>query len=215
MRQAGRLDQIDPLGWALPCTVHRPATPTGHTAFKSRAPSVFKGATANRRMVRLPDRPVTCTSRNPDSARPRTRNLDALEFSRRFLQHVLPEGWMKVRHCGLMHASGPIPPDTLRQRIALPSDASGQPPPSPTGPPPSCYCPDCGGHLLVVPRVFPCQRAFFDTGEANHACAPAHVSHPPSPYVEGQGLLRPEPRIRCDTGVDERRQPLADRSDSR
>jgi hypothetical protein len=40
-----------------------------------------------------------------------------MEFIRRFLQHVFPDGVMKVRHCGFRQASYALPPDTLRLMI--------------------------------------------------------------------------------------------------
>jgi hypothetical protein len=164
MRHAGRLEQIDPQVWAIPWNGHSQANPNGHTSFTSLAPDVCKVALANSRLVRLNARPVPFTYRKPGSARPRTLNLDAMELIRRFLPHGLPDGWLKVRHFGWLHASCPIPPDTIRQMISLKIDASCPPTPSQTGPPPPFDCPDGGGHLLGVPRVFPCQSACFDTG---------------------------------------------------
>jgi hypothetical protein len=37
-----------------------------------------------------------------DGHKHKTLTLDALEFLRRFLQHVLPKGFMKIRHYGLL-----------------------------------------------------------------------------------------------------------------
>jgi hypothetical protein len=37
-----------------------------------------------------------------DAHRPKTMTLDADEFLRRFVQHVLPRGFVKVRHYGLL-----------------------------------------------------------------------------------------------------------------
>jgi len=88
MCQAGLLEHIDPQVWTIPWNIHSQANHHGHSAFTSLAPYVFKGAIANRRIVGLKDRTVTFTYRKPGSARPRTANLDAMEFIRRFLQHV-------------------------------------------------------------------------------------------------------------------------------
>ena len=38
--------------------------------------------------------------------RERLQRLEAVEFLRRFLQHVLPRGFVKVRHYGLLSNSG-------------------------------------------------------------------------------------------------------------
>ena len=117
MDQAGWLAQIDPRVWQTNWNVHSQANPNGHTSFTYLAPYVFKVALSNSRIVSLKDRTVTFTYRKPGSARPRTTRLDIMEFLRRFLQHVLPDGFMKVRHFGFLHASCAIPTDTLRLMI--------------------------------------------------------------------------------------------------
>jgi hypothetical protein len=164
MSQAGLLESIDPQVWNIPWNVHSQANPHSHTAFTYLAPYVFKVAISNSRIVCLKDRTVTFTYRKPGSARPRTTHLDAMEFIRRFLQHVLPDGFMKVRHFGFMNASSAIKPHTIRQMISLKIGATCQPAPPQIDPPSTFSCPDCGGQLLVVTRVFPFQTAFFDTG---------------------------------------------------
>jgi hypothetical protein len=92
MRQAGLLEQIDPQVWTLPWNVHSQANHHSHSAFTSLAPYVFRVAISNHRLVSLQDRTVTFTYRKVGSTRLRTAHLDVMEFLRRFLQHVLPEG---------------------------------------------------------------------------------------------------------------------------
>jgi hypothetical protein len=86
-----------------------------------------------------------------------------MEFLRRFLQHVLPDGFMKVRHFGFLHTSCAVPFATIRLMIvqAHPSDA---PPPQRTPPKPLvARCPTCGAPMCVVMRVWTSPRAFVDT----------------------------------------------------
>ncbi len=90
--------------------------------------------------------------------------LDALEFIRRFLQHTLPAGFMKVRHFGFMNASCAIHPETIRQMICVQLGTLGQPALTHIDPSTTFYCSGCGGPLLIVTRVFPFQATFFDTG---------------------------------------------------
>ena len=117
MRTAGLLEYIDPQVWTVPWNVHRQAQPYGHSAFAYLAPSVFKVAISTHRLVSRTDRMVTFTYRKVGSARLRTAQLDGIEFLRRFLQHVLPEGFMKVRHVGFLHASCAISLATIRLMI--------------------------------------------------------------------------------------------------
>jgi Putative transposase len=75
VRQAGLLEHIAPRVWTIPWNVHSQARPDGHAALTSLAPSVFRVAISNRRLVSLQDRTVTFTYRKPGSSRPRTTPL--------------------------------------------------------------------------------------------------------------------------------------------
>jgi hypothetical protein len=138
--------------------------PHGATALKYLAPYVFQVALSNRRIVSLKDRNVTFTYRKPGSARPRTAQLDVLEFMRRFLQHVLPSGFMKGRHFGFMSATCAINTPDIRRMMAETNGATPAPPPTQDDPSPPLSCPHCGGELLIIMRVLPSQGAFVDTG---------------------------------------------------
>lgn len=164
MPHAALLTHIAPLVWPTTWNGHRQANPNGHPSCTYLAPYVFTVALATSRIVCLQERTVPFTSRKPGRARPRTTTLDAMAFLRRFLQHVVPDGFMKVRHCGFMHARSAIHTHPLRQMISLTIGATGQPAPPHIDPPSTFACPDCGGPLRVVTRVFPCQTACFATG---------------------------------------------------
>jgi hypothetical protein len=164
MRQAGLLESIAPEVWTIPWNVHSQANHNGHSAFTYLAPYVFRVAISNRRIVSLKDRTVTFTYRKVGSARPRTTHLDVMEFLRRFLQHVLPDGFMKVRHFGLLHASCAIPLDTIRLLIMQAHPIESQPP-QPTPPQPlAARCPTCGAPMRVVMRLWTSHSDFVDTG---------------------------------------------------
>ncbi len=115
------------------------------------------------RIVSLTDRTVTFTYRKVGRTRLRTAHLDGMEFLRRFLQHILPEGFMKVRPCGFMHASAAIHTDTIRQMIvpAHPSDA--QPPQRPPPQPLAVRCPTRDAPMRIVMRLWTSHRDFADT----------------------------------------------------
>jgi hypothetical protein len=163
MRQAGLLEHIDPPVWSIPWNGHSPANHHGPSAFTSRAPYVFKVAISNHRLVSLKDHLVTCTYRKVGSARLRTTHLDAIEFLRRFLQHVLPHGFMKVRHFGFLHASCAVPLTTIRRMIVPAPPGNDQPPPRPPPPPRAARCPTCGAPMRVVMRLWTASRDFVDT----------------------------------------------------
>jgi len=163
MRHASLLGQIDPRVWTIPWNVHSQADHHGHSAFTYLAPYVFKVAISNHRLVSLTDRTVTFTYRKVGSTRLRTAQLDGLEFLRRFLQHVLPEGFMKVRHFGFLHASCAVPLATIRLLIVpgTPSESgsSQRTPPKPF----TARWPTCGTPMRVVMRVWPAPSDFVET----------------------------------------------------
>ena len=164
MRQAGLLAHINPQVWTIPWNVHSQAKHNGHSAFTYLAPYVFKVAISNHRLVSLKDRTVTFTYRKVGSARLRTAHLDGMEFLRRFLQHVLPDGFMKVRHFGFLHASCAIPPATIRRMIGQAHPLDGPPPPRTPPPPRVACCPTCGAPMRVVMRLWTSHSGFVDTG---------------------------------------------------
>jgi hypothetical protein len=107
---------------------------------------------------------VTFTSRKPGSARPRTPHLDAIELIRRFLQHVLPDGFMKVRHFGFMNTRWAIPTDTVRRLIVTRHPGVFKTPAVKTPAPVVASCPTCGAPMQVVWRRWSAQRVVLDTG---------------------------------------------------
>lgn len=163
MRQAGLLEQIDPQVWTIPWNVHSQPNHHGHSAFSYLAPSVFKVAISNRRIVSLTDRTVTFTYRKVGSARLRTAQLDVMEFLRRFLQHVLPHGFMKVRHFGFLHASCAVPLATIRQLMGQAHPSKTPLPPRPPPLPRVARCPTCDAPMDLILRVWPASRDFVDT----------------------------------------------------
>jgi hypothetical protein len=81
-------------------------------------------AISNHRLIAIGDEHVTFATKNG-----LTHTLDAVEFVRRFLDHVLPEGFVKIRHYGLYaatHINGRL--ELARARLAPnPESSSPQP----------------------------------------------------------------------------------------
>jgi hypothetical protein len=72
-----------------------------------------------------------------------------MEFIRRFLQHVLPTGFMKVRYYGFMNSASSFP---LKQVKFLIQIAFGFDLPAPASEPvsfPMPTCPHCGATLKL------------------------------------------------------------------
>jgi hypothetical protein len=164
IRQAGLLEHIAPQVWTIPWNVHSQANHHGHSAFTSLAPYVFRVAISNHRLVSLTDRTGTFTYRKVGSARLRTAQLDVMEFLRRFLQHVLPDGLQKVRHFGLLHASCAVPLAAIRLMMVQGHPSEAQPTQCKPPPPRAARCPTCGAPMRVIRRVWTSHSGFVDTG---------------------------------------------------
>ncbi len=120
-------------------------------------------AIANSRLLTLDERGVTFRwkdyrARAGATGREwiKTMTLPVDEFIRRFLLHVLPDGFHRIRHYGLF-ASGTRAANIARIRSLLapapPSDEV-DPEPAHDGPPvPACPC--CGGRLFILERFRP------------------------------------------------------------
>ncbi|MGE0289770.1 MAG: IS91 family transposase [Bradyrhizobium sp.] len=81
----------------------------------------------------------------------KTMRLDASEFMRRFLLHVLPAGFHRIRHYGLL-ANGNHKQDIARARELLAAPLSHEQPQEPErdSNPPTLTCRHCGGSMTVV-----------------------------------------------------------------
>ena len=88
--------------WTTNWIVHCQAVGDGRTVLKYLAPYIYRVALSNRRLVRMQDGTVTFRYK-PRNKPWKTMTLDALAFIPRFLQHVLPKGFQKVRAFGFLH----------------------------------------------------------------------------------------------------------------
>jgi hypothetical protein len=100
LRTMDWFDQVPTEVWSRDWVVHCQPVGNGVAALKYLAPYIFRVALANRRILTLDDGKVTFAYKDSNSGETRTCTLRAEEFIRRFLQHVLPKGFVKVRYFG-------------------------------------------------------------------------------------------------------------------
>ena len=119
MKAAGIEGEIPVDVWETEWNVNCQAVGESAASLKYLAPYVFKVAIANSRILKVENRTVTFRYQKPKSSRWRTMALDVLEFIRRFLQHVLPTGFMKVRYFGFINPNCKVGLDTISALIEL------------------------------------------------------------------------------------------------
>ena len=133
------------------------------TVLKYLARYTHKTAISNRRLVSLEDGQVCFRWKDYAHGRQwRTMKLSATEFVRRFLMHVLPSGFVRVRHYGILANRH------RQQKLALCRDLLGveatsqEDVPAPLATPehdspvtPTKVCPVCGAGRMIVIAEFP------------------------------------------------------------
>lgn len=111
-------------------------------------------AISNHRLVKLEGGRVTFRYKDyADARRDKAMTLDAIEFLRRFVQHVLPAGFTKVRHYGLLANRFRADRLAVARRLLWAKALDGPVGPSPAEPPPvesprRGGCERCGGRRL-------------------------------------------------------------------
>lgn len=102
LKKRGLLSQVDRRVWKKDWITKCKPVGNGQAACKYLAPYIFRVALSNRRLVKFADGQVTFTYQESATKRVRRCTLSAEEFIRRFLQHALPDRFVKVRYYGLL-----------------------------------------------------------------------------------------------------------------
>jgi hypothetical protein len=152
--------------WTQPWVVHCQHAGAGEKVLGYLARYVFRVAIANSRLESFADGHVTFRYRDNRTQQLQRVTLGAEDFIGRFMQHILPRGFPKVRYYGLASASRQKDREQaralLRPEMATNTNDAQidiSPPASPASAPPP-LCPHCRiGHLIVVQLLRP-QRKF-------------------------------------------------------
>jgi len=159
MRVAGLYELIDETIWQIDWNVNCQAVGPSERSLKYLAPYVFRVAISNSRIVKLEDRRVFFKYRKSGSRRMRVASLDVMEFMRRFLQHVLPPGFMKVRYYGFLHPACAVALADVKTMIEVAHGFDIQLPSKNIKPRPCATCTDCGAELVYCYSILPYMAA--------------------------------------------------------
>jgi hypothetical protein len=156
LNRAGFLDQIPAAVWTTPWVVHAQPAGNGERVLDYLARYLFRVAICNSRLEHIDDQHVILRYRDNRTQQMRRATLSGVEFLRRFLQHVLPRRFTKVRYFGLWSRARRRDLDHAHQLLGgsatppsspVPSSAPSDPPA--VGPP----CPLCHAGTLVLIAV--------------------------------------------------------------
>jgi Putative transposase/Transposase zinc-binding domain len=113
-------------------------------------------AISNHRLVKLAEGRVTFRYRDyADAGKEKLLTLSAEEFLRRFVQHVLPKSFMKIRHYGLLSSRQREARLRLARRLLLPRVALFGSGSSAIEPAEAAHCPQCGSLRRVRGELLP------------------------------------------------------------
>ncbi len=167
--QADLIADIPKRTWRRKWVVHCQHAGTGKKVLEYLGRYMHRTAIANSRLEHFDGEHVTFRYRDNRSSKIRHCHLDAVEFARRFLQHVLPRRFVKVRSYGLYSTSSRPDLEQATQMLApatATSDSDSAPTPEPDdsgGEPGQAAlraCPHCGvGHMHIVAELLPTARS--------------------------------------------------------
>ena len=153
LRAAGLYSQVEGVAWTKKFVVD--IQPVGHAVptLKYLAPYVHRVAINDARMASINDEKVIYRIRRKKN-RLQTKTVAGETFVESFLQHVLPAGFMKIRHYGWMSANSRISIDEVKWLVWVMLGwtfwlGSGfAPQPEKLIAP--IQCTECGGEMRVV-----------------------------------------------------------------
>jgi len=163
------LGQVPASVWKQKWVVHCQHAGSGEKVLDYLGRYVFRIAITNSRLESFENGQVTFRYRDNRTQELKHLALSAEEFIRRFLRHVLPKSFVKVRSYGLWSARSQAKLEKARDLLVPPKPALGPPTPPPAtvniSPPPNeaaadqpRLCPCCKiGHLVWVRELLPQQ----------------------------------------------------------
>ena len=151
MKKACLIDQIPALAWEQDWVIDSQAVGQGQNSLRYLSRYIFRVAISNNRIKSYDDHKVRFLYKDHTKKKWKTMSLDAMEFIRRFLQHVLPTRFMKVRHYGFLNPNSRLSIEKISEIICLIHDVIRDLLPKiPSREKKGLLCPRCGHGLRLL-----------------------------------------------------------------
>jgi hypothetical protein len=144
LKKLGLFDAVPPVVWKKNWVIHCEHAGQGPEIIRYLARYIHRVALTNSNIISLKNNHVTFRYQPVGAKSWKTMTLPALAFMARFLQHVLPKGFTKVRYYGFLHPRCTTKLQSVREQLG----ASAQP--VPEDPPQTMLCPECKIPLQFV-----------------------------------------------------------------
>jgi hypothetical protein len=198
--QTSLASQVSARVWRKPWVVDCRPVGSGAAALKYLAPYIFRIALSNNRIERLANDKVTFRYTDGKTGETKRATLAVDEFIGRYLAHVLPKGFVKVRYYGLLRVGKRQLLAQARNAVALrqgkvPAPLTIEQGAAPAVRPDVTRCPGCGQPMQLV-QTLPAKRQ--QVQDATPASGPS--SRGPPPGRDGSTEAR-EPAAREAVGL--------------
>jgi hypothetical protein len=144
LKALGLFESVPPQVWKKKWVIHCELAGRGPEVIGYLARYIHRVALTNRNIVALKDGQVTFRYQPVDTKIWKSMTLPVLVFMARFLQHVLPRRFAKVRYYGFLHSRCAAKLESIRNQLGL------CPPPIPEDSPSPMLCPKCQTPLQLV-----------------------------------------------------------------
>jgi hypothetical protein len=151
VRETGLYDLIPGNVWKQEWICDVKAVGNGEAVLKYLAPYVYRVAISDRNILNVKDGNVTFRYKESNNQTFQTCTLNVHKFLHRFLQHVLPKGFVKIRYFGFLTTKKRIELDHIKELIGM--RLSCKSPSYPKNPKKPMTCPDCGSLLVFVCEI--------------------------------------------------------------
>jgi hypothetical protein len=102
LKKTDLFDDVPHCVWENDWVIHCKPVGSGDKALTYLAPYIYRVAITNNRIESCDNGKVTYRFKNSRTEQWETKTLPVFDFMHRFLQHVLPKGFVKIRYYGFM-----------------------------------------------------------------------------------------------------------------
>jgi hypothetical protein len=169
LQKSPLFSQIPNKVWSKDWVVHCLPVGNGQSALKYLAPYIYRVAISNRRLVEIVHKgsmetsQVTFQYRTSDTGQLKLCTLSVEHFIQRFLQHILPKGFVKIRYFGFFASNQRSALSIVRTLLtkdsappSVPLQADSKLDPSSAAPiSPNMLCPTCGKPMQFLRSLAP------------------------------------------------------------
>ncbi|TFH14972.1 MAG: transposase [Lentisphaerales bacterium] len=147
LKRLGLFDAVPAIAWEKSWVIHCEPAGQGPEIIRYLARYIHRVAITNSNIISLKNNHVTFRYQPVGTKIWKTMTLPALAFMARFLQHVLPKGFTKVRYYGFLHPRCAAKLESVREQLGA------SPQPVPEDAPQSMLCPVCQTPLQLVTEL--------------------------------------------------------------